>query len=225
MSCFAASLSACDQNVSATLYVRDVQDLMAANTAKEIPVDITIDIFETGIANQCSKPEGKEIVEAVASGFEKAVLIGCEKIAGSMNDKMSIKATTKFVTAESNGTRPIEYLIEFDAFKMDAQSDGVDIRFNSKKYDEIQNKLKRINMMAKIQIEKASISLTVSNDLREPAGVIYSRGVFADGHPLDYGGEQNLEPRQDTIIKLGDVKMAYLAQNTWARVFGIKRSS
>lgn len=219
-------LSACDQNVSAVLYVRDIQDLMSANSAsKKIPIDINIDIFETGLANQCDKPEGKAIVDAVASGFEKAVLIGCEKIAGSMKDKMTIKATTKFMARLSDELQPVDYLIEFEAFNNDDQSDGVDVRFNFEKYNEIQQKLTRINMMANIKVEDANISLTVSNDLRESATVIYSRGVFADGQPLDFGGEQSLEPRQNTIIKFGNVKIAFLAKQTWARAFGIKRAS
>jgi len=222
--CFLTTLSACDQNLSTTLYVRDIQELNIAATDKDIPIDITIEIFETGIDKQCSKPEGKEIIEAIASSFQKANLIGCEKIAGSMKDKMTIKATTRF-SYTADGSRPAKHLIEFETYKFNDEYDAVNVRFNQEKYVELQKKLKRINMMANITTEDVNVTIMANNDLREAAELVFSRGVFANGDPIDNEGSIVLEPRQETTIKLGNVKMASLAKYTWARVFAVKRPS
>lgn len=224
--CLAAiALTACDQNVSAKLYVRDVQDITSSTATKGIPVDITIEILESGLVQKCEKPEGQELVEAVAAVFEKASLLGCERVSGSLNDRMTIKATTSLFSANGDQKKPISNLLAFEAAKADDGSSSVHVRFNPEKYEEVQKRLRRVNAMASIKLTDASLSIVVTNDLREPATIIYSRGVFIDGHPADIPLQQQLNPRQEATIKLGDVKFTHLAQKGSALVFGIDKQS
>ncbi|KQW43160.1 hypothetical protein ASD02_35355 [Ensifer sp. Root1252] len=216
-------MTGCDQNLSTTLYMRDVNDLLASTEAKSLPIDIEIEILEMGITKQCSKPEGMKLVEAVASVFEKAALVGCEKVSGSMNDKMVIKATTVVSLALTNDVVPGPYLVHFDIQKTEETSRAfVLARFNSEKYAYLQDELKRLSPMGGIKIDDARISVAINNDERNPVSVYPHSGTFANGDPVDANYEEKLEPRQEIALKFGDVKMAFLAKTGWAGIANVR---
>lgn len=218
-----AALCGCDQNLSATLYMRDVNELLASTEAKTLPIDVEIEILEMGIDKQCSKPEGMKLVEAVGSVFEKASLVGCEKISGSMNDRMVIKATTVLTAAQTTEITPGPYLVHFDVHKTDEPTMAfVVARFDAEKYAALQDQLKRVNPMAGISLDDARISVTLNNDERTPMTVYPFIGTFAGGDPVDGNFDVTLEPRQEIGIKLGDVKMAFLAKWGWAGVANVR---
>lgn len=216
------TLVGCDQNVSTTLYVRDVQEMLAKSEPSQIPVDISIEVLESGLAQRCSKPEGQELVEAVASVFEKASLVACEKVSGSLNDRMMIKATTLLFYAKPEEPMKSNYLLAFEAFRLENKAPTVAVTFNSEKYEEIQKRIRRVNTMASIKLSDASISVVINNDLREPVPVVFARGAFVDGKPADQPMQLKLDPRQEANVKLGDVKLAYLAQSGSALIFGLE---
>ncbi|WP_445433015.1 DUF7424 family protein [Brucella grignonensis] len=217
------ALIGCDQNVSTTLYVLDVEEMLAKSEPSQISVDISIEVLESGLAQRCSKPEGQELVEAVASVFEKASLVACEKVSGSLNDRMTIKATTLLFYAKPEEPMKSNYLLAFEAFRLENGTSSVAVTFNAEKYEDIQKRIRRVNTMASIKLSDASISVVVNNDLREPAPVIFSRGVFVDGKPADQPLQLQLNPRQEATVKLGDVKLAYLAQSGSALIFGLEQ--
>ena len=219
------ALTACDQNVSATLYVRDIQEVSASASLMAVPVDLSIEILESGLVQKCARPEGQELVDAVAAVFEKAALIGCEKVSGSLNDRMTIKATTTLYKTKQGQNTSISNLLAFEAGTAEDGSSFVNVRFNPEKYEEVQRRLRRVNSMASIKLSDAFLSLGANNDLREPVTAIYSRGVFINSQPIDLPMQQQLNPRQEAIIKLGDVKLASLAQNGSALVFGIDKQT
>lgn len=220
---FPAALCGCDQNLSTTLYMRDVNELLASTEAKSLPIDVEIEILEMGIDKQCSKPEGSKLVGAVGSVFEKASLVGCEKISGSMNDRMVIKATTVLTAALTSEAKPGPYLVHFDVHKTDDTAMAfVVARFNAEKYAALQDQLKRVNPMAGTTLDNARITVALNNDERSPTTVYSSIGTFADGNPVDGNYEVKLEPRQEIGVKLGDVKMAFLAKWGWAGIANVR---
>lgn len=197
---------------------------MASTEAKGFPIDVRIEILEMGIDKECAKPEGQKLIEAVAGVFQKASLVGCEKIPGSMKDRMVIKATTVFAAANSTQITPGPYLVHFDVHKTeDPQMAYVVARFNAEKYAALQSQIRRVNMMANVKIEDARISVALSNDERESFKVFPNVGVFSDGEPIDTQFESKLEPRQEVVLKLGDVKMAYLVKYGWAGVANVRK--
>lgn len=215
----ALALSGCDQNLSTTVYSRDVADLLVATDAKSLPLDVEIEILELGIEKKCSTPEGAQLVEAVAALFQKASLIGCEKISGSMNDRMVIKATTTISRALTNDVPPGPYLVDFNIFKRDEPNTGlIAARFNAEKYTELTQRLTSINPMASINISSARITVKVNNDERSKVTLFPSEGTFANNDPVDSGWSADLEPRQEVSIKTGDVKTAFLVKHGWAAI-------
>lgn len=203
--------------------MRDVNDLLASSEAKSLPIDVEIEILEMGIEKQCSKPEGMKLVEAVASVFEKASLVGCEKISGSMNDRMIIKATTIVSLALTNEVIPGPYLMHFNIQKTEETSKAfVLARFNAEKYAYLQSELRRLSPMGGIKIDDARISVAVNNDERNPVTVYPHLGTFADSDPVDANYEAKLEPRQEIALKLGDVKMAFLAKWGWTGIANVR---
>lgn len=218
------ALVGCDQNVSATLYVRDIQEMLASTEASQVPVEITIEVLESGLAQKCNRPEGKELVEAVGTVFEKASLVSCEKVSGSLNDRMTIKATTLLFRAKPDAPMKSNYLLAFEAWHLENGQQAVSVTFNLQKYEDVQKRLRRVNSMANIKLSDASISVVLNNDLREAATANFSRGVFVDGKPADSAMQLVLNPRQEASVKLGDVKLAYLAQEGSALVFGVEKA-
>ncbi|WP_125270141.1 hypothetical protein [Agrobacterium sp. FDAARGOS_525] len=216
------ALSGCDQNVTATLYTSDIQGMIETH-GKSVPVDITIEVLESGIDKQCAKPEGKMIVDAVASVFESASLIGCEDISGSINDRMLIKARTVLDAPASPEVEPGKFLLHFSTFKED-KSHFIVARFNAEAYSALQQQLQKMNMMARPKFEDASMTITIENDMREPAAIYTSTGLFVDGVPADQNVEAKLASRQKMTIKLGDVKQSFLGKNGWAGIANIGHS-
>lgn len=222
----ALTLTGCDQNLSTTVYSRDVKDLLAATDAKSLPLDVEIEILELGIEKKCSTPEGAQLVEAVAAVFEKASLVGCEKISGSMNDRMVIKATTTISRALTTDVAPGPYLVNFNIFKRDESDTGlIAARFNAEKYKELTQRLTSINPMASINIANARVTVKVNNDERAKVTLFPSTGTFANNDPVDSGWSADLEPRQEVSIKTGDVKTAFLVKNGWASVGVLQMSA
>lgn len=196
--------------------MRDVTELLASNEEKFLPVDVQIEIQEMGIAQQCSKPEGAKLVEAVAAAFEKASLVGCEKISGSMKDKMVIKATTAFVFSLDNSVKPGPYLIYFDVRRSKKSPKAtISVRFNKFDYVLLQERIRSIMPVTNLDINDARISLVFNNDEREMITVRPIIGTFVNGEPVDTEGEIKLEPRNVFNLKLGDVKTAFLSKAGW----------
>lgn len=220
------ALSGCDQNLSTTIYTRDIKDLLASRGEQTLPIDVEIEIWEMGIENQCSKPEGAKVIEAIGSVFEKATLVGCEKVSGSMKDKMVIKATTMVAAAQTKEVIPGPYLVHFDIHETDEVDKAfVVARFNKEQYVALQDELRRMNPMNGIKLDDVSVSISINNDEREPMTVYPFIGTFADGEPIDGNHEVALEPRQETRIKFGDVKTAYLARWGWTGVANVRMAS
>ncbi|MEE9983274.1 hypothetical protein [Agrobacterium pusense] len=224
MMCAAAlSLTGCDQNLTATLYARDINELLAAAEEKSLPLDVEIEILEMGIDKQCSKPEGAKLVEAVSSVFEKAALVGCENISGSMNDRMVIKATTSLSLALTNEVKPGPYLVHFNVQKTDEPNRAFIVaRFNAQKYEALNQALRRVSPMASIKIENSRVVVKINNDERSPVTLYPFFGTFAEGDPVDNDWSATLEPRQEVTIKTGDVKTAFLAKNGWAGIANVR---
>ncbi|WHA43223.1 DUF7424 family protein [Agrobacterium larrymoorei] len=221
----AVALASCEQKLSATLYLRDIQQMMTSNQHDETPVDIKIDILETGMENQCDRPSGREIVDLVGSYFEKATLLGCEKIAGSMNGRMSIKVTTRLSYTEQ-AEAPVKYLLEFQAGpRPNEVSDPLFIRFDPEKYADLQAKVKRLNAMTSIKLSEARIALTINNDLREDAPLTIYSGAYVDGQPMEFQQNRILKPREETLIEFGNVKSAFLGQYGWGYILGWKHEN
>lgn len=219
--CFlAASLSGCEQKLSSTLYVRDIQEMAAAAETESIPVEVRIEVLETGIDQKCSTPEGQQIVESVASVFRSAELAGCEKIAGSMNDRMVIKAGTVMRPMQGDGGDPGEYLVHFEVFNDPNASEMTRVvaRFNFEKYEALLAQVSRINSMMSMSLDEARMAVVINNDLRDAATFELDEGVFADGAPIDIKRNVTLEPRQEIAMAFGDVKTAFLGTNGWAFV-------
>lgn len=222
----ALALTGCDQNLSTTVYSRDVKDLLAANDAKTLPLDVEIEILELGIAEKCSTPEGAKLVEAVAAVFQKASLVGCEKISGSMKDRMVIKATTTISRALTTDTAPGPHLVEFNVYKRDEPDTAlIAARFNAEKYSELTRRLTSITPMARINISDARVIVKVNNDERAKVTLVPDRGTFVNNDPIDSEGSANLEPRQEVSIKTGDVKTAFLAKYGWAEIGVLQMST
>ncbi|WP_418135856.1 DUF7424 family protein [Agrobacterium sp. El2ro-1b] len=218
----AVALAGCEQKVSATVYLRDVQQLLSSAAPAEIPVEIKIDVYETSIEQECQKSSGQKILEAVAAHFEKATLLGCEKIAASMNGRMSIKATTRLAVPEREDA-PIKYLIELQAGKRpDENVDPISLRFDPQKYAKLQDDLKRISMMSNIKLSDTRVSIAVNNDTGNPVPVFFIPGSFVDGEAIDNRNDRDLQPREEAIIELGNVKTAFLGKNGWAFLLGWK---
>jgi hypothetical protein len=219
-------VAGCDQNLSATLYTRDLIELVAASESKGIPLDVEIEVLETGIDKQCSKPEGAEIVKAVASVFAKAVLVGCEDIPGSMNDRMIIKATTALSVSHKDEMPQSPYLAQFYVVKADQPDRAVVIaRFDAEKYEALNQKIKRINAVMNISVQNTRVFVKISNDERYPVVFDVFSGSFAEGDPVDNAWETTLEPRQEITIRTGDVKMASLARYGWAAIGAVRLKS
>lgn len=221
--CAVIMLVGCDQNVSLNLYMRDVNELLASDDEeKVIPIDVKIEILGTGIAGQCSRSEGVEVVEAVASVFEKASLIGCEKISGSMNDRMVISATTGVARSLDNKVKAAPYLIAFDVRKSTKSPKAIiSVLFDSMSYTLLQSKIERITQIGKIDIRDATISITFNNDERGAIVVFPNSGTFVNGEPIDGESNFKLEPRQAFELKLGDVKTRSLSNIGWADALAI----
>lgn len=221
----AVALAGCEQKVSATVYLRDVQQLLSSSAPAEIPVEIKIDVYETSIEQECQKPSGQKILEAVAAHFEKATLLGCEKIIGSMNGRMSIKATTRLAVPEREDA-PIKYLIELQAGRRpDENVDPLSLRFDPQKYAELQDDLKRISMMSNIKLSDTRVSITVNNDTGAVAPLFFVPGSFVDGEAVDNQQNRHLQLREEAIIELGDVKTAFLGKNGWTFLLGWKHQN
>jgi len=221
----AVALTSCEQKLSTTLYLRDIQQMMTSRQHVEMPVDIKIDIFETGMENQCDRPSGKEIVELVGAYFERANLLGCEKIAGSMNGRMSIKVTTRLSFTEQAGA-PVKYLLEFQAGPRPAEvSDPLFIRFDPAKYADLQAKVRRLNAMTSIKLSDALITLTINNDLREDVPLTIYSGAYVDGEPMEFQQNRTVRPREEILLEFGDVKSAFLGRYGWGYVLGWKHES
>lgn len=221
--CVALALAGCDQNLSATLYTRDLNELLASNEAKSLPLDVEIEILEMGIDKQCSKPEGAKLVEAVSSVFAKATLVGCENVSGSMNDRMVIKATTTLSLALTTEVKPGPYLVHFDVQKTEEPNRAFIVaRFNAEKYEALNQALRRVSPVASIKIENARVVVKINNDERSPAALYPFFGTFAEGDPVDNDWQATLEPRQEVTIKTGDVKTAFLAKYGWAGIANVR---
>ncbi len=221
----AVALAGCEQKVSATVYLRDVQQLLSSSAPAEIPVEIKVDVYETSIEQECQKPSGQKILEAVAAHFEKATLLGCEKIAASMNGRMSIKATTRLAAPEREDA-PIKYLIELQASRRpDENVDPLSLRFDPQKYAELQDDLKRISMMSNIKLSDTRVSVAVNNDTGSPVSLFFVPGSFVDGEAIDTTKDRALQLREEAIIELGDVKTAFLGKNGWAFLLGLKHQN
>ncbi|KAB2680021.1 hypothetical protein [Brucella tritici] len=222
--CVAASLSACKQEVVGTLYVRDLLEVL--ETKKDIPVDISINIYEMGIAKKCNDPKSDQIVKAVAAQFQSATLAGCEVVKGSMRDRMTIKATTVLTAPEGRELSPGKYLLQFDAMKTpvtnnNKQVDGLFFiaHFSRDKYEEIRKAIRAVDMMANIDLEEVDVKISINNDLRSDVVVIPTIGSFVDGHPVDVDNVSlTLQPRKEIEAVFGNVKSASLTMNQWAAV-------
>ncbi len=197
--------------------------MLSSTEASQVPVEVSIEILESGIAQKCARPEGQELVEAVASVFQKASLVGCEKVSGSLNDRMIIKATTLLFRNKPEEPKTSGYVLDFEAAHLQDGLRSVFIRFDLEKYELLKKRLRQVNSMASIKLEDASISVVLNNDLREPIVTVFSRGSFIDGRPADQAYQIPLNPRQEAILRLGDVKLAYLAQSGSALLFGIPK--
>jgi len=222
-SCIALALAGCDQDLAATLYLRDVQDLLSSAEHERLPTDVTIEVRETGLAKQCEKPEGSQMVEAVASVFEKASLISCESVSGSMNDRMIIKAST-YIEHAGNEGRAGDYLVYFTVHNNDEGYGTVTVGFNRDKYEVLQKRIQSIFMMVRPSLDNAAISVTVNNDQRRDVHFVTTGGVFADGLPIDGPLELTLAPRQEVRLKLGDVKSSFLSKNGFTVVGAVAPS-
>jgi len=222
--CIAAGLSACKQEVVGTLYVRDLLEVL--ETKKDIPVDISINIYEMGIAKKCNDPKSDQIVKAVAAQFQSATLAGCEVVKGSMRDRMTIKATTVLTAPEGRELSPGKYLLQFDAMKTpvtnnNKQVDGLFFiaHFSRDKYEEIRKAIRAVDMMANIDLEEVDVKISINNDLRSDVVVIPTIGSFVDGHPVDVDNVSlTLQPRKEIEAVFGNVKSASLTMNQWAAV-------
>ena len=127
---------------------------------------------------------------------------------------------TAALTSEA---KPGPYLVHFDVHKTDDTAMAfVVARFNAEKYAALQDQLKRVNPMAGTTLDNARITVALNNDERSPTTVYSSIGTFADGNPVDGNYEVKLEPRQEIGVKLGDVKMAFLAKWGWAGIANVR---
>jgi hypothetical protein len=197
--------------------VRDINELLASDEEKFLPVDVNIEILEMGIEKKCSGPEGAKLVEAIASVFEKASLVGCEKISGSMKDRMVIKATTGLGRSLDNKARSAPYLVFFDVRKSTKSPKAmISVLFDSLQYSLLKSRIESVVPIANLSIDDASISITINNDEKEMVIFYPNTGTFVNGEPVDYEGEVKLEPRNQFNLKLGDVKMAFLSKSKWA---------
>lgn len=215
-------LAACEQKVTATFYLRDVQELFSEVSNKNPTVDLSIEIFESGLVKKCESSEGNDIVNAIASVFEKATLVACEKMSGSFNDRMIIKASTELKPLKSEGSLKDQYLLSFEGEETDDGLILVRANYAPEKYEVLQKRLRRINSMLTIKIENVHLSVNLNNDLRDPIDVIINSGVFLNGQPLAGTGEYRLDVREEANIKLGDVLQTYLVQQHSAVIFGVK---
>lgn len=222
--CIAAGLSACKQEVVGTLYVRDLLEVLESK--KDIPVDISINVYEMGIAKKCNDPKSDQIVKAVAAQFQSATLAGCETIQGSMRDRMTIKATTVLTTQDDQQLRPAKYLLQFNAMKTSVPDTGKSLdgffviaQFDKAKYEQVQKAVRAVDMMAGIDLNDIGIKITINNDLRQNVIVAPSIGSFVDGYPSDRKDVQyDLEPRKESEFTFGNVKATSLVRYDWATI-------
>ncbi len=221
----AVALTSCEQKLSASLYLRDIQQMITSKQHVETPVDMRIDILETGMENQCDRPSGKEIVELVGAYFERAMLLGCEKVAGAINGRMSIKVTTRLSYTDQAGA-PVKYLLEFQAGpRPNEVSDPLFVRFDPDKYADLQLKVRRLNAMTSVKLSDTRIALTINNDLREDAPLTIFSGAYVDGQPMEFQQDRILKPREEILIEFGDVKSAFLGRYGWGYILGWKHEN
>lgn len=211
----ATALTSCDQNVTATIYVRDIQDLLSQPTdRKTVPVELSLEVLGPGLSKQCDKPETKEMVSAVASHFDSATLVGCEEVSGAMYDVLKIKATTVLEVHAAGADVDIPQLIKFSisrpAPEKDVRSARIFAEFNKQAYDELNDKLRSINMMAQLSPEDAKLTVVLNNDSREPFSWLVNGGTWLDGKPRPYPDESTIDARGTATVKFGDVSMAFL---------------
>ncbi|KOC71453.1 hypothetical protein AKG10_32980 [Shinella sp. GWS1] len=204
--------SGCQQNVTADVYARDIKDV--GNDGAELKVDMIISILATGISDECDKPAGQAIVKAVAKAFADAMLVGCKNIEGSMNDEMRIRATSRLYRYASNGEAP-KHLVELAVLRLENSPPGGTLVaiFSKPIYRHLEKQISDINMMAKLDFEKTTFTVNLTNDERDPVKTLTFGGSFEDEVPIDRDTGRAIEPRQKIAIRLGDVKMSTLSKD------------
>ncbi len=212
----ATALTSCDQNIVANIYVRDIQDLIAQPAGgKPVPVNLDLEVQAPGLRDKCDKPEIKEMVAAVGSYFDSATLAGCEQVKGAMYDVMKIKATTVMEVVEEGASVEQKQLVRFvvsrPAPAKGIPSAGVFAQFNRQAYDELNIRLRSINMMAQLKTEEARFTVALNNDTRDQVKWFAEPGNWYDGIPLaNFGEDKTVDQRAVLSIKLGDVNTAAL---------------
>lgn len=218
MLCALMALAGCDQNISADLYVRDLRDLLASDGSKRLPVTMNMEINAPGLSKQCGQQEGTQIVAAIAGAFEKATVVSCGDVSGSLDDRMIIKATTyierqKDPTNVEWGRIPLHFAV---GNFLDHSNADIYAFFNADAFNALKTQLRSINMLIDPNVRDVSLTVTISNDERDPITIKGIIGSFVNGAPIAVMPEVvKLEPRQEMTIKLGDVEMSYLAQHGW----------
>ncbi|WP_156407947.1 hypothetical protein [Ensifer sp. Root127] len=208
----ATALSGCDQNVTATIYVRDLQDLLSQPTnGKTVPVTMELEVLAPGLRDKCDKPEIQQMVSVVASYFDSATLVGCEQVKGAMYDTLRIKSGT-MMEIQATGANGFDskQLIKFAVTRPDNGVATLFVVFNKSAYDELNERIRAINMMAHLKTDEAHITVVLDNDTREPFKWASGSGNWYDGRPQAIVRQETLAPRGSTAMKLGDVNMAVL---------------
>ncbi len=182
-----------------------------------MPVTLELEILAPGLRDECDKPEIQQMVSTVTSYFDSANLMGCTQVNGAMYDSLKIKATTVMEVLPWGQEFEIKQLVKFFVMRPQQGSNIVSSEvfaaFNRSAYDELNERLTSINMMAQLKTEEARLSVVFDNDTRERVAWFTNPGNWYDGRPQATVENAQLDPRSTITVKLGDVNMAVLTSD------------
>ncbi|MGC4024167.1 MAG: hypothetical protein QM744_02770 [Mesorhizobium sp.] len=216
--CVCLSLVGCDKDVGATLHVRDIKDVLTSSQAKNVPVEVSLDILQTGIAEQCAKLDCKAIIDVLSSGFEDVRIEGCEKRFAGLNDRLTIRARTVLELGNRQEIPASKFLLSFFILKYGDKNSVLFARFDNAKFMQMQSLIQDINVMARPRFANITIAVTISNEERESVRILADSGSFLDGKPIVQAKQVDIPARGEVQFQLGDVKQSFLASNGYVAI-------
>ncbi len=208
-------LAACKVDAETTLYVRDLREAAAG----ELLVPVTLTTYAPGASEPDTCQKMEEFVPLLTQYVANARLEACIERPGAMEDAVIFAAEIPMRATRA----PEETLaVLVTPAAQDHMTYSVGMSADPARIERLVAGLRRVNMMATVDLDDVSVTLKLINDLREPVTVSLANAFF-DRRPIDSGGSTvELEPRRESDLALSDVKSLYLLTQGETSVFDVR---
>lgn len=191
------ALAGCKLETSTEIYVADLSTVRAGQGPIVTPMTMK---FEIPNADRCAKFE-KQITGALRLSFDNVQFVNCENPKRSFDHWIVYTADIPLATEFQDGS--------VVTIVVDVAEGTVAAVMNEGKIKEIEDKFKKENAMARLNVFRASMQIVINNDSRGDNFKFSVMKKFVNGTPYQYA-EAELPSRNRAIIDLSDVDVQSL---------------